>query len=142
MTSPRDIVSAARAYLGTRWRHQGRTSHALDCIGLLVRVAHDLGLSDADQAGYSRRPHGGELEHALHMHCAPIASPDVGCVALMRFEHGAPQHVGVLGDYPHGGLSLIHAYAPSRKVVEHRLDDSWRLRIVQCFDLPGVTRGA
>jgi hypothetical protein len=48
--------------------------------------------------------------------------------------------LGFIGDYEFGGLSMIHAYAWSRKVVEHRLDDVWRRRIVALFELPGVNR--
>ena len=32
-------------------------------------------------------------------------------------------------------FTLIHAYAPSRKVVEHRLDENWRNKIVEVFRL-------
>jgi hypothetical protein len=46
----------------------------------------------------------------------------------------------VVGDYVHGGLSLIHAYngAGVNKVVEHRLDESWRRRIVAAWQFRGV----
>ncbi len=38
-----------------------------------------------------------------------------------------------MGDYHAGGLSMIHAYAPSRKVVENRLDVVWSQRLVGAF---------
>jgi hypothetical protein len=43
-----------------------------------------------------------------------------------------------VGDYALGGLSLIHASAPARRVIEHRLDDVWWVRLVTGFALPGV----
>jgi hypothetical protein len=65
------------------------------------------------------------------------ASIDVGDVVLMRFSNH-PQHLAIIGDYAHGGLSIIHAYAPSRRVVEHALSDVWRALIVSAYALPGV----
>jgi uncharacterized protein YijF (DUF1287 family) len=63
----------------------------------------------------------------------------IGDVVWMRFEK-EPQHLGIVGDYVHGGLSLIHAYngAGVNRVVEHRLDDTWRARIVAAWRYPGV----
>lgn len=140
MTSRLDVVATARGWIGTRWRHQGRTREGCDCAGLVLCVARELGLiaPDAcDVVGYPRLPANGMLGLACGQHMARVAAPDVGCVALMRFER-EPQHLGIFGDYPGGGLSLIHAYASNRKVVEHRLDENWRGRIVAVFDLPGV----
>jgi len=46
------IVSVARAAVGTPWRHQRRVAGlGLDCIGLLVHVAREL---DLEGAGYSK----------------------------------------------------------------------------------------
>lgn len=53
-------------------------------------------------------------------------------MVLMKFGR-TENHVGILGDYPHGGLSLIHSYAVNKKVIEHRLDDEWRGRITEVF---------
>lgn len=53
-------------------------------------------------------------------------------MALVRYV-GAPNHVGIIGDYRYGGLSFIHAYAPNRKVIEHRLDDKLRGQIIEVY---------
>ena len=46
------IVSVARAAVGTPWHHQGRVAGlGLDCIGLLVHVAREL---DLEGAGYAK----------------------------------------------------------------------------------------
>lgn len=129
------ILAAARACLGTPFRHQGRLPGVgLDCIGLVVAVASALGLPVQDATGYGRSPADGLLEAALDAQLVR-ADPAPGAIALIRFD-GDPQHVGILGDYPAGGLSLIHAYLPSRRVVEHRLDDAWQARIVRCYGFP------
>jgi hypothetical protein len=52
---------------------------------------------------------------------------------------GDPQHVGLIGNYVHGGLSLIHACSKTGRVIEHRLDDRHMKRLVAAYRLPGVS---
>jgi hypothetical protein len=114
---------------------------ALDCAGVPVHVAKTLGVPLADYTRYGRLPVPAEMRAALDAHLERI--PDErhapGDVVWMRFEK-EPQHLGIVGDYVHGGLSLIHAYngAGVNRVVEHRLDDTWRARIVAAWRYPGV----
>lgn len=144
MTDASGLVAAARQYLGVRFAHQGRSRHAgVDCLGLLLCVAEDVGLTlrNQDVRKYDRRDYGTfpdtlmlreQLEHALE----PVDDMQVGDVALFCVQ-GRPQHLGLLSDYPaEGELGLIHAYAPMRKVVEHRLDAAWRACIMQVFRIP------
>jgi uncharacterized protein YijF (DUF1287 family) len=64
---------------------------------------------------------------------APLAGEwQPGDIALMRFVR-EPHHVGIIGDYAHGGLSLIHCYGEVGKVVEHRLNETWRGRILEVY---------
>jgi len=42
-----DVVAQARKYMGVRWAHQGRSPAGMDCAGLVIRVAQDLGLIHA-----------------------------------------------------------------------------------------------
>ena len=120
-------IDAARAMLETPWQHQGRLPGvALDCVGLLICAARQIGYvaSDFDINGYGRQPDGVALERYLREHLDPVAQPDmrpgdVVCVAFSR----QPQHVGILGHYRHGGLSIIHAagVVDPPRVVETRL---------------------
>lgn len=50
----------------------------------------------------------------------------------MQCDKTAPNHVGIIGEH-RGGLTLIHAHAPDKQVVEMRLDDVWRNRIVEVY---------
>ena len=50
------VVDAARKWLGTPWRHQGRNTHGIDCVGLVVVVCKGLGISSYDDTGYGRDP--------------------------------------------------------------------------------------
>lgn len=56
----------------------------------------------------------------------------VGDVCLMKFTN-QPHHIALIGDYVHGGFSLIHADGNERKVVEHRLDKVWESRIIERY---------
>lgn len=135
-----DVVRAARAYLGVRWVHQGRSVRGLDCIGLVMRVARDLALSDFETRDYGRIPDGRRLREGMREHCIELPAgtePAHGMVALMSFE-ADPQHLAIVADYVHGGCSLVHALALERRVVEHRLDQVWANRIVALYRLPGV----
>jgi len=135
MPTPAEIVSAARAWIDTPFAHQGRLRGVgCDCIGLVVGVAADLGIATPDRAGYSRHP-AGILQAALNAALIAAPAPAPGRVLLLRWE-GEPTHVALVGPHPSGAFSLIHAYAPSRKVVEHILDATWAARIVQAYEFP------
>lgn len=143
MKTPADVVTAARSYIGVRWHHQGRSRAGLDCAGLVVCVAHDLGLSDFDTRDYGRLPAGDAMRKVMRTHCTELPADALapGVVALMRFD-AEPQHLAIVADYLYGGHSIAHALMQSRRVVEHRLDDLWRGRIVSLYALPGVEYAA
>ncbi len=126
--TPADFVAAARSYVGVPFRHQGRTRHGVDCIGLVVCAARDIGLTLADRTDYPRDPNG-LLPLEMARQFAPVESPQAGDILLMRFR-GEPQHVAILG-----GAALIHSYASIGRVVEHGLDAKWRRRIVAAYRL-------
>lgn len=139
MATRTEVVAAARKYLGAEWRHQARSETALDCAGLVVRVARDLGLADVRVADYAEHPDGVALMAACarYMRKITLRSFAAGDVLVLKFGV-SPQHFGIVGDYFAGGFSLIHAYRGAERVVEHRLDDVWRRRIVAAYMLPGV----
>lgn len=137
-----EIVRLARATLGTPYQHQGRVDGlALDCAGVPVHVAKQLGLPLTRYTRYGRLPIPAEMRAALdeHLQRVPTADMRPGDVAWIRFSD-QPQHLAIVGDYPLGGLSLIHADNGRglHRVVEHRMDDVWRRRIVAVWRYPGV----
>lgn len=135
MSAADAIVAAARAALGTPFRHQGRLpGTALDCAGLALTSAQAAGIAVLDQAGYPRRAGGAMLEAALDGQPAlerVTDAPQAGDILLMRFE-GDPQHLAVCA-----GSTVIHAWATLRRVVEHDLTDEWRRRIVRVYRVRG-----
>jgi hypothetical protein len=61
-----DIIAAARQCLGTPFRHQGRLlSFGLDCAGVAIHVARQIGVGHLDVSGYGRTPANGQLERSL-----------------------------------------------------------------------------
>ncbi len=140
MVTRAQVVAEARGWLGTPFEHQGRVQGAgVDCIGLLIGVAQSLGLTQFDVTGYARAPSDGLLQGGCREHLQPVqlASAQPGDVLLMRFKR-EPQHVGLVADYVHGGLSVIHSYQGAGGVVEHRLDALWLRRVVSVWRIPGV----
>lgn len=125
-------VEIARSYLGTKWVHQGRARHGLDCVGLLIKAFAAYGIRDVTD--YSRDPSGGLLErHVREQFGSPVATGTrgrpadrallhPGDVVLMAFPH-VVRHVGIVGDHPSSGLSLIHTSSDAKRVVEHALAD-------------------
>lgn len=129
------FVSAARACIGVRWRHQGRSLQGLDCGGLVVYALARVSRVVRDSIGYGRVAYRSSLEDVLEDNFGDMLPKEgmrVGDVALMRFK-GAPSHVGVVGDYIYAGFSLIHAFAQNKKVVEGRIDDEWQNSIVGVY---------
>ena len=135
-----EIVTKARSAIGTPFRHQGRSLRGMDCVGLLFFVAPQ-GVALNDVSGYPRLPNG-ELEEAILAHVAagvvvpvPLKDRRAGDIVLMRFEKDdRPRHVGIIGHDD----TIIHAYAVTRKVCEHRIDDAWKRRIVGAWRFTGV----
>lgn len=146
MTTKREeVVLAARSCIGTPFRHLGRRPGLeLDCVGLLVYAcwATQLKPTDFDVTGYSRFSNPSELRRLAELHLRPITLLDaVPGDVVMTATDVDPQHFGILGNYMHGGLSLIHAtnsISPPHRVVEHRLMWSRAMKFVAAFVLPGV----
>lgn len=135
MTTAGSIIAVARGYVGVRFAHQGRTRDGVDCLGLLIAVADECGLtfggkpaSALDVPQYGVRPDVRMLKAKLDAHLIPIAPREVreADIVLLKID-GSPQHLGLIADYPmEAEFALIHAYAPARCVVEHRYDKDWQ----------------
>ena len=139
------VVQAAREWVDTPFHHQARLKGVgVDCVGLVIGISRELGLCEPnfDVAAYPRTPDGRSLmRQADGLMTRVQAGSDLRCgQVLVVALGGEPQHMGILGDYRHGGLSLIHAAAVSRpaRVIETRLVFGHRMKFVAAFELPGV----
>lgn len=139
------IVSAARLLIGTPYLHQGRVpgpQGGTDCIGVPVMVAWMRKIKPLswNVTGYRRIPDGHSLMARLRAEMGDeVGQEDMQAGDLAVFDWGRyPHHVGIVGAYHLGGLSLIHADNVSGKVVEQRLVVAPPIRFVAAFQFPGV----
>ncbi len=141
------LVESTRKYIGTPFRHRGRSSKSLDCAGLIIHAAADIGVDFQDIKHYGREPFNDGLVDAASKNLGrPLATGPLpanllipGDILLVRFDT-QPHHIALVADHPLGGLSMIHASADvsqQGKVVEHRLDEMWIRRITHVFR-PGL----
>lgn len=121
----------ARSMLGVPWRHQGRDpAVGIDCAGLL-ELAYEV-TPDNFTVAYGRHPHGDLITKRMEFNFGPAIDdePRVGDAVTLGFGfNGVVRHVGIIGDYIHGGLSIIHTDSVVGSVVEHPFDEKWRRRV-------------
>lgn len=139
MPSREDIVSEARTWIGTPWRHQGRTKQGIDCAGLVVKVAHTLQFTDFDILDYARNTRGMEFMRYFgeHMDEIPIVQVQEGDVILFR-DSKFPCHSAIVSS-KQGEKHIIHAYARRKQVIEEPLTEDWRSLWVAAFRFRGVS---
>lgn len=147
-----DVVAAARSWVGTPFLHQGRIKgRAVDCVGLGLCVAEELGVLGASSASdsWTRTP-----DYTTYGPQPLQRKVFDSCVAsLVRVESGiyqpgdilslrvptSPCHIAFVskkGDV----FYMIHAYSgrTNNKCIEHVLDSVWRGRIAGVFKFPGM----
>jgi cell wall-associated NlpC family hydrolase len=130
------FVAAARGLIGAPWRHRGRKPWGIDCIGLLVLSARAAGRSLDDAQRYGRNPWEDRLRKEMRRQLGePVVDPWYpGDVALIQWQKDLPTHVAIIGDYIHGGLSLIHC-ENLNGCVEHSLSGHYKDCVVEVYRL-------
>jgi len=135
------IVTEARRWLGTPWKHQASLRGVgTDCIGLVAGVARELGMDAAEAFERAREYHGYGREpdpRLIALGCASFLDPAdaparAGDVLVLRFRT-EPQHFALVTE-----RGIIHAYAQARRVVEHRIDPMWAARVVSAWSFRGI----
>lgn len=146
MSKRQDIVKEVRSWIGTPWRHQGRTRGvACDCLGLAQAAAEAVGQMPAHLSTptYERRPKGDQLRKTFDDNLDRIDPADAKAGDLVLFSMRQPPaaasappkptHVGVLAPHRHDGegppFSLVHAMIETGAVSEQVFDPE-RLRLV------------
>lgn len=139
-TTRKKIVELARKYKGVPFRHQGRSIiTGVDCAGLVVCIIATLGYQYKEDLRYGRNAEKFTLKKEMDLHLCKIKKHEIqpGDILLMKIDR-VPQHVAIVSDYVHGGLGMIHCYDRVKKVVEHRLANVWKARIVQAYEMPDL----
>lgn len=144
MIARADVVTCARTWIDTPYLHQARLKGVgVDCAGLIICVARELGIvePDFDVSGYARQPDGVSLIGWCEQSMTEIRRDQMqpGDVVVVAFD-SAPGHMGIVADYVHGGLSIVHALGvTAKRVIETRLMFSSSMRFVRAYAMPGVT---
>ncbi|AMM23159.1 NlpC/P60 family protein [Variovorax sp. PAMC 28711] len=132
-----EVEATARQLIGVRYRHQGRSRDAVDCIGLVIVTRDILGLPNPElPVDYAPLPIDDAMLVYCKAHMVSVTDMQPGDVVCLQYK--VARHMGILGTYPHGGLSLLHARSMHpRKVDETAFNEAWRrqeqCRVIGCF---------
>jgi cell wall-associated NlpC family hydrolase len=137
----REIVAAARSFVGVPYRHQGHTKRALDCIGLIIVVAETFGFDTAIPRGYSAQPQARQVLVGANKSLwkpedqSKIVPGDIA--VFWGWQAEEPQHFTIIGENG-SHLTVIHAYSKFRRVLEQGWNPVWQSRFHSRFVLPGT----
>lgn len=137
-----EVISEARSWVGTKFYHQGRTKgEFVDCAGLIIGTAKNLGLSDFDELHYGEIPVPSRMEAILdeHLDRVPSGSEQPGDIFWMKDIRvgGRPRHVGFLSE----ANTIIHADPHAGQgglCIEQQFDVDRRRAVVRWYSLRGV----
>lgn len=131
------IVAAARAYIGTPFVHQGRLCGVgIDCAGLVLGVAADLGMRAVEVSGYGRSPDEDRFRSIVREHLDMIAWPEVLPGDVLTFQFVAEQHLAIVATV--SPCAIVHAFEKVGRCVEQPLDAVWLRRLRGCYRFPEV----
>jgi cell wall-associated NlpC family hydrolase len=136
------IVAEARTWLRTphRW-NQSAKGGGCDCKGLIVGVARELGLPEAQTIharihNYTKRFRPADLIAGLRASMLPVATPEPGDVLCYLMGNGRvlfPRHLAILTERG----TIIHSYGGGiEKVAENALPDAGELH--SCWTWPSL----
>ncbi|QRM54761.1 NlpC/P60 family protein [Sinorhizobium sp. BG8] len=135
------VVSIARSWIGTPYRHQSSLKHVgCDCLGLVRGVWREVYGSEPErpvayQRDWAERSGNERLLQAARRHFGePVPSGQMlpGDVLIFRWRPDcAAKHAGIASSKDR----FIHAYEQAA-VVESPLVPHWRRRIAAAFRFP------
>lgn len=139
MVTSEQIINEAKSWLGTPFKHQAKVKNiGCDCIGFVAGVLENLGQDFSEHyiSDYSEVPDGKKLKEKLDSILKPKSINQIlaGDIFLMSFQ-ALPQHVGFISENNDGTPYIIHSYKNAGKVVEHRLNDFWKSKIIGLYSL-------
>jgi len=143
MPTSASYLARARSYLGTPFRHQGRKpGMGLDCVGVLVCAGRAEGIEVTDTPNYRRHADWATFTAKFNENADWVGNSldalEPGRIIILR-DGKYQTHCAVIGTDPvDGAFTIVHAYEPRGKVVEERITEDWRSRIVGVYKLRGL----
>jgi NlpC/P60 family putative phage cell wall peptidase len=137
------IVSEARRWIGTPYRHQASALGAgADCLGLLRGVWRAVYGEEPEvlppyTSDWAEPQREETLWSAAQRHLRPkmIDEAAGGDVLLFRMREGSvAKHLGIVAESS-PAPTFVHAYQ-GHGVFESALSEPWQRRIVACFAFP------
>lgn len=137
--TPQRIAAAARAYVGVPFHPHGRTRAGLDCAGLVLAVACDLGMVLRDVPPfYAPLRSGFALLRELRAQLVEVNFRQPPDGAVLAFSFGRAEHAAILVEAP---ARVVHAWRSAGRVVETVLDEATARRVAAAFVLEQVAHG-
>jgi len=148
MIDRQSVLVAIQPYIGLPFQYQGRgqvladgTRAGVDCIGLVLRVAWDVGLALEDSADYQSIADAARLTAELERQLVVIPVADVapGDVVQWRTRsalYSPPDNVALVG-WQHERLTLVAAVL-GRGVLEWGYRSPWPSLVTAAYRLPGL----
>lgn len=126
-----DFVELARGWIDTPWHHQAsRKGVGSDCVGLVLGVMREAGLTTPSLPPWRRYPQGDEMLRVLDSLAARVTHQQPGDLLVFRVVID-PQHVGIMS----APGWMVHAHW-GRRVAE----TTWYPDLlVASYHIPGVT---
>lgn len=133
-----DFHEHAHKYIDVPFKHHGRSTRGMDCVGLIILTARDGGYDSYIEFAYGREPRNSKLQAVLKEHLGPPLHrpPQINDVVLMRLRRAKrPSHVGIITHHP-SGLGIIHCYGEIRKVVYQLFSDTIAGQVMGVYACP------
>lgn len=134
------IVDEARTWIGTPYVLQGRVKmQGVDCVGHIAEVGRVVGAIPLQYSipAYHADVDGNFLLEECDRMLTRIGEIELGAVIASSFPgRQLPQHLAIVGNYRHGGYSMIQALSTASgkgRVVEHTLNSAAEKRIVAIY---------
>lgn len=143
----RMLVEEARLLVGSPVYHMGRDPETgLDCVGVILRPAHRLGLTRYVPPNYSEQFPAELLSACLFEHLERIDIPwaasdyreeglplaQAGDVLLFAVRGGHPAHLA----YATGDGTMIHAQQKAGQVIEEPINAVWLRMLLAVWRWP------
>lgn len=127
-----EIIKEAKEWIGTPWQHHvGLKQVGCDCIHFIKGIAENLKINIPEYSNYRARPTDNSLSIFFDKFCKEEVEIMPGYILLFAFNQ-YPSHVAIASDKPE---YMIHASQSVGKVLEQRIDESYKRRLVKIYKL-------